>query len=309
MTGPSVTTGRLTDAQVSAVLSLAEGAAAADGVAPLSEHVLLHLRYHGADAPPGPQAADFLLTVDGKVAGYAHLDLPSGAEAGPSGELVIDPAYRGQGLGHALIGELAARAAGRTLRLWAHGDLPAAAALASSAGLERFRALWQMRRPLRDPLDRPALPAGTTLRTFVPGQDEEEWLDLNRRAFAGHPEQAAWTRRDLALREREPWFDPAGFFIAERHGAMTGFHWTKVHAPEGEQDRIGEVYVVGVDPGERGTGLGQALTLAGLHHLRGLGLAQVMLYADEDNLPAIRMYQALGFTRTRTDAMYRTSAR
>jgi mycothiol synthase len=30
-----------------------------------------------------------------------------------------------------------------------------------------------------------------------------------------------------------------------------------------------------------------------------------MLYVDEDNAPAIRLYEALGFTRRRTDAMYR----
>jgi hypothetical protein len=33
-----------------------------------------------------------------------------------------------------------------------------------------------------------------------------------------------------------------------------------------------------------------------------------MLYVDEDNVPAIRMYEALGFTRTRVDAMYRQPA-
>ena len=187
-------------------------------------------------------------------------------------------------------------------------------------GFERFRALWQMRRPLDGPLDQPALPAGRTLRTFVPGQDEDEWLNLNARAFAKHPEQGGWTRHDLELREREPWFDPAGFFIAETGGLMAGFHWTKVHPP-GEQDgspdpgappgppspAIGEVYVVGVDPAEQGSGLGRALTLAGLHHLSDLGVAQAMLYVDEDNVPAIRMYEALGFTRTRIDAMYRQS--
>jgi mycothiol synthase len=293
MTGPRITRTELTPAQVSEVLALVGAARLADGVAPLSEHGMLHLRYDSE--------ADFIATVDGAIAGYAYLDPPSaqGDEGEVTGELVIHPDRRRQGLGRALTGELTDRAGGHELRLWAHGDLPPAAALARAAGFERFRALWQMRRSLREPLDQPELPAGRTLRTFVPGQDEEEWLSLNGRAFAKHPEQGGWTRHDLELREREPWFDPAGFFVAEAGGQMAGFHWTKVH-----DSNLGEVYVVGVDPAEQGSGLGRALTLAGLGHLRGLGVARAMLYVDEDNAPAIRMYEALGFTRATVDAMY-----
>ncbi len=314
MTSGQITSTALSPAQVADVLALIRAAGLADGVEPLSEHVLLHLRYDSSDSSPHPSPdpqpdRDFVLTSGGQTAGYAYLDpLPSDPESDVSGELVIHPDRRRQGLGRTLVGELAAAARGHTLRLWAHGDLPAAAGLARVMGLERFRALWQMRRPLQDPLDRAVLPAGRTLRTFVPGQDEDDWLSLNGRAFAKHPEQGSWSRHDLELREREPWFDPAGFFIAETGGHMAGFHWTKVHPP-GEQDplapAVGEVYVVGVDPAEQGSGLGRALTLAGLHHLRDLGLAQAMLYVDEDNVPAIRMYEALGFTRARIDAMYR----
>jgi mycothiol synthase len=319
-----ITAAELTPAQVTSVLALAAAASAADGVMPLSEHVLLHLR-HDEPAPDHSvprRGQDFIVTLNGEIAGYAYLDPPEppGPEPEVSGELVVRPDRRRRGLGRALVRELTTAVNGHPLRLWAHGDLPAAASLARAAGFERFRALWQMRRSLGGELDEPALPPGRTLRTFVPGQDEDEWLNLNGRAFAKHPEQGAWTRHDLELREREPWFDPAGFFLSERDGVMTGFHWTKVHPP-GEQDRpsgpgaapaqpaapqsIGEVYVVGVDPAEQGSGLGRALTLAGLRYLRDLGLAQAMLYVDEDNVPAIRVYERLGFTRTRTDAMYR----
>jgi mycothiol synthase len=155
-------------------------------------------------------------------------------------------------------------------------------------------------------------PEGVTVRTFSVGADEAAWLDVNGKAFASHPEQGAWTAEDLSLREREPWFDPDGFFLAERDGKLVGFHWTKVHGPADNEhpaapghEAIGEVYVVGVDPAGQGGGLGRALTLAGLHYLRSRGLPEVMLYVDEDNRAAVRLYESLGFTHEGTDAMFR----
>jgi mycothiol synthase len=208
-----------------------------------------------------------------------------------------------------LIRSVAAEAAGRPVRLWAHGDLPAAAALAARAGLTRTRALWRMSRPLSVPLPAPRLAPGITVRTFVPGQDEREWLAVNGRAFAGHPEQGRWTEEDIDRREREPWFDPGGFFLAVRDGRLAGFHWTKMH-PAGGPDggAVGEVYVLGVDPAEQGTGLGRALSLIGLDYLRDRGLAEVMLYVEESNPAAIRLYGSLGFSRVATDVMYGPAA-
>ena len=262
-------------------------------MAPLSEHVTLHLRYGGESG------TDLTTTAEGHVTGYAYLEAAADSAAG---ELVVDPAWRRRGDGRALVTALAGRAGKEPLRVWAHGDLPAAAALARATGLQRVRALWQMGRPLRDPLPEPTVPADVSIRTFVPGRDEGEWLRVNALAFAHHPEQGAWTRADLSLREQEGWFDPAGFFLAERDGRLVGFHWTKVHG-----GTTGEVYVVGVDPAAHGGGLGRALTLTGLGYLRDeRHLAEVMLYVDETNRAAVRMYERLGFTRTSVDVMYGT---
>jgi mycothiol synthase len=288
----------LSPAQVSAVLGVAERAARADGVAPLSEQGMLHVRYGG-----GRGAADLLVSSDGQLAGYARVDPPAAGEPA-AGELVVDPAFRRRGVGRALADALAAEAGAGGLRVWAHGDLPAAGALAAAAGFERARSLWQMRRPLAEPLAEPRLAAGITVRTFRAGQDEDAWLAVNATAFATHPEQGAWTPADLEQREREAWFDPAGFFLAVRGDRLAGFHWTKIHPAEGAEPAIGEVYVVGVDPAERGTGLGRALTLIGLSYLRDRELGEVLLYVDESNVAAIRLYESLGFARWSADVMF-----
>ena len=302
--GTTLSEGPLTPGLAAQVQALAAAATRADGVPPLSEDVLLQVR-HGS----GAQARDLALTAaDGALTGYAHLDAPDtdGRGGDASGELVVHPAWRRRELGTALASALLAGATGYGVRLWAHGELPGAVGLAKAAGFSRYRALLRLRMPLAAvPEEEPALPPGMSIRTFRTGMDDDAWLAVNRRAFAHHPEQGSWTREDLRRRETEEWFDPDGFFLAERDGRLAGFHWTKVHPDGGDGGPIGEVYVVGVDPGQQGGGLGRALTLAGLRHLRRLGLADVMLYVDEDNVAAVRMYTALGFTRWSTDVMYR----
>ncbi|MCR3740219.1 mycothiol synthase [Actinomadura glauciflava] len=283
--------GTLGDAEVAGALDLAAAASEADGVGPLSEHALLALR--------GGRSG-LAVTDGGAVVAYAHFD-PASAEEPAAGELVVHPKHRRRGHGRALLRALRDEAGG-PLRVWAHGDLPAAAALASAEGMERARALFQMRRPAADPLPETRVAEGVTIRAFEPGRDEAAWLEVNARAFADHPEQGAWTIDDVREREAEDWFDPAGFFLAERDGRLAGFHWTKVH-PGG----VGEVYVVGVDPSAQGLGLGRTLTLRGLHHLRDIGMDQIMLYVDESNAAAVRLYESLGFTRHAVDVMYATT--
>jgi mycothiol synthase len=300
---------RLTPGQVEEVLGLTAAAGDADGAYPLSEHVVLHVR-HGGDA----DVRHLLLREGGELAGYAHVDVTDLVE-GSSAELAVHPAHRRRGLGRLLVQAAVAASPDGRLRLWAHGEHPAAAALAHTLGFEKSRVLFQLRRSLYAPVPAPVFPDGVRLRPFVVGRDEAAWIEVNNRAFAEHPDQGRWTERDLKLREAEPWFDPAGFLLAERESdsALLGFHWTKVHgagqtpAPGGEHghEPIGEVYVLGVDPSAQGLGLGPALTLAGLRHLRSRGLSQAMLYVDESNPAAVRLYEKLGFSKWATDISFR----
>ncbi|MGV9680384.1 mycothiol synthase [Nocardia sp. NPDC003482] len=279
------------------VAETVERAAAADGVAPVSEQAILSLTRPAA-------ARHLLVERDGVVTGYANLvaahgDHPAMAEA------VVDPRSRGRGIGAALVAAVLA-AGGPGARVWAHGNLAPARAVAGRLGLTVARELWQMRRSLATPeLPELAVPEGITIRTYAGPEDDAELLRVNNAAFDWHPEQGGWSESEIAVRREAAWFDPKGLFLAfdpAEPDRLLGFHWTKVH--DDENPPVGEVYVVAIDPGAQGRGLGRLLTLAGLHHLRERGLAEVLLYTEADNTAAVRTYTRLGFEPAHVDVAY-----
>jgi len=286
------------------IAALLQAATEADGVRPLSEQAELAVRH------PRQAVTHLGIMDDAQLVGYAQL-IPADHEAGVPAtvEGVVHPDHRRGGLGSLLRDTVIEAAGPPGLLAWAHGGHPGAHALAATSGARRVRELWQMRRPLPEPtLPEVALPAGVRLRSFVPGQDEQAWLAVNAAAFAGHPEQGRTTLADLCERMDEPWFDPAGFLLAEDETSaeLLGFHWTKVHRSE----RVGEVYVVGVAPAAQGRRLGGALTRAGLLHLAGWRdragsrLDEVLLYVEADNAAALRVYRSLGFAPSAVDEQF-----
>lgn len=285
-----------------------------DGIAPVGDQVLREL---GRD-----RTRHLVATDSDEVIGYLNL-APADGDDPAMAELVVHPHARRRGTGSEL-----ARAGlsegGPGARIWAHGNLEPARALASKLGLVIVRELLQMRRPLADlPPQRDV--AGVTIRTYAGPQDDVELLRVNNAAFSWHPEQGGWTEREIAERRDEPWFDPKGLFLAfddgtdsrgepQTSGRLVGFHWTKVHAdglPDGSG--LGEVYVVGVDPSAQGRGFGSLLTLTGLHHLAaalsGTSQPVVMLYVEANNSAAVNTSRKLGFEVAVVDAAYGASQR
>jgi mycothiol synthase len=284
------------EGDIAAVQELLDVASAADHHHPLGEHKWLDLVQGGRAGFAGLVAWE---PGHDHPVGYAHLTRGRDSWAL---EYVVDPHHRSPGLPVAR--ELVAAAldivrdeGGGHIHLWVPKPTPTHDEIALAAGLQRGRDLLQMRR---------SLPASETTdvptRTFEVGRDEPAWLEVNNRAFANHPEQGGWDLDTLKEREAEAWFDPEGFLLHEENGRLAAFCWTKVHRDN--DPALGEIYVIAVDPGFHGSGLGKALVLAGLDHLAGAGITIAMLYVDSANTAAVGLYEKLGFTVDHVDRAY-----
>ncbi|AWT56622.1 mycothiol synthase [Mycolicibacterium smegmatis] len=283
----------LTGAQQAEIRALIDAATTHDGVAPVGDQVLREL---GRD-----RTRHLLTTDDDRVVGYLNLAPAEGNDPAMA-ELVVHPQARRRGIGAAMA-RTALAEGGPGARIWAHGNIAAAQAMASSLRLVVVRELLQMRRP---PTDLPPVPEtpGVRIATYAGPGDDAEILRVNNAAFSWHPEQGGWTEHEIDERRNEGWFDPEGLFQAfdEQTGSLLGFHWTKIHDAS-----LGEVYVVGVDPQAQGRGLGYTLTLIGLHHLAEKLTGPeptVLLYVEADNSAAVNTYRKLGFEVFSVDAAY-----
>jgi mycothiol synthase len=295
----------LTPALQEQVLSLINTAQEFDNTPAIAEHVLLHLR-HGGDKAD----SHLVLQKDNQVIAYAHLD-KTDQVAGPSVELVIHPEHRRGGIGTELL-KSAIEICGQKMRLWSHGDLPAARLLAQSNNFIKVRTVIQMSKDLTEVSP---IKNDYQIRSFLPDLDNQAWLTLNNQAFAHHPEQGNWSEADLSIRVNEDWFDEKGFFVAQEKDQLIGFCWTKIHGGHShthqtdsehhDHDPIGEIYVMAVSKEYEGRSIGKALTITGLNYLKYQGLSSAMLYVDEDNQIAVNLYKSLGFVESGKDVLYK----
>jgi mycothiol synthase len=283
---------------------LIDAARKADGAPPFSDGALVEYR----------TGARQLVGIDEVAAA-----LTTETEA----EFVVHPDARGRGLGARLL-ELILGSTASPVLIWAHGDHPAARALAASHGLTAVRELLHLANPeiagrvarIETPdiggrvarssarIETPPAGLDTTASAaysttgFVTGRDEDAWVALNHRIFAHHPEQGSVTRADLEQLESEPWFDADDFLLLRAGGELIGYCWLKI---EGE---LGEIYVLGISPDHQGEKLGGRLLDAGLTRMRERGIRRAHLYVEGDNEQALPLYYSRGFERDSIDIQY-----
>lgn len=287
-----------------------EDAELIDGTPPVSDQAVLAAK----------QSKRELYGIRGDTRAFDGLGILGEGEL----DLVIHPDARGRGLGTAALTEMLAAKdpeASRELRAWAHGENPAATALLAGAGFAPIRTLFRLALP---PADLPAaiagarpMPEGFRMTPFEPGNKAhaDEWVRVNAAAFASHPEQGAVTLEDFRALTREPWFDVNDLRLAfDGDDRLAGYAWVKTSGaepsgaePSGAESSGArtsttetELYVLGVDPGYAGRGLGAGLFGESLRQMATHSPDRITLYVDGDNERARALYDRAGFV---TDAI------
>ena len=196
---------------VAAAEEILRQAESADGFAALSEQFVAGL----TDPRVGHQ---HVLVFNGdELVGLAGLEESAGEI---SAELVIAPGHRRQGYGNCLYEHLAEAVdkQGKKLQVWAHGQLPAAQAIAEKRGLAIVRhllvmsvtgqALEKAGQPGEGPDGYVAKNYRESVEAFGTEHVEESWIAANNQAFSWHPEQGGWDRDRLHRSMEAEWFDP-----------------------------------------------------------------------------------------------------
>ena len=291
-------TGAPTHSEQAAIEALIKEVHAVDGVDPLNENAHFAARgqrpaVHWITPNPGSH----------HPRGYAQWDPET-----LSAIIVVDPKYRRQGIGAALLGCI--RKVAHEPTVWAFGNLPEAQAFAAHEGLHEVRRLLIMRRDLHQHPAQLSVddmePAGVVIDPFRP-EDLTALVEVNAEAFADHPEQGDLTAADFEQRMKQPWFDPDGLLLAhdDDSGRLLGYHWTKIERREPGSAPTGEVYALAVLPDAGGRGIGRALLAAGVRWMQHQGVTEVILYVEAANARVVDMYRSANFVTVSSDASYR----
>ncbi|HEY8632022.1 MAG TPA: GNAT family N-acetyltransferase [Candidatus Limnocylindrales bacterium] len=271
---------------------------------------------HGGEFDP---RRDLLLAlVDDTVVGASETNVRT-RELGPSHHVEgwVSPAFRRRGLGRALLHWAEARARevalvdGRTgersLGSWPDEAQAGAVALYESEGYAIVRYGFMMVRDLAEPIPELPLPDGLELRPVEPVDHRRIW-DADVEAFRDHWDPGERTDADFEGWFASPELDTGLWRVAwdgdEVAGSVMNFIYPAENETLGQQR--GWLDHVSVRRPWRRRGLASALIAASMRALRDVGMTEAALGVDAENPSgALRVYENLGFRRTRTGVAYR----
>ena len=244
---------------------------------------------------------------DGRAAAYADVINRSFVIVSVYG--YVHPDYRGVGIGAFLVdwGERwtrdrmpqAPQNARVVVQHYVNRANEAASRLFESLGYKPARGIYVMETMLDEAPSQPHWPAGVSVRTFVPDQDERAVFEAVEDAF-----RDVWGRprgtfeRFVGMTQTES-FDPSLWFLAVEGDEIAGLTLCKTLIGEGWVD------VVGVRRPWRNRGLGLALLRNAFAEYYLRGVRKVSLSVDAESITgAPRLYGRAGMRVRESFTMY-----
>lgn len=194
-------------------------------------------------------------------------------------------------------------AAGALLHLAAPDQDRRSGPILEELGYRIVRYEFEMRIELDEEPPEPVWPEGIGIRTFRPGEDDEEGWRADNDSFADHWEFIPdpfedWREEVLG----SPHFDPSLFFLPVEGDAVAGLVYCQLRDLDGP---VGWIEILGVRRAWRRRGLGLALLHHAFRELRARGATWAGLEVDAENLTgAVRLYERAGMRPVRRVALW-----
>ena len=104
-----------------------------------------------------------------------------------------------------------------------------------------------------------------------------------------------WLKRQLADVEMTCRDDETSMWVSFTDGELSGFLGLRAH----EEDSMGEIYIIAIDPRYQRRGLGTALMMFAFDWMRERDLTMAMVETGDDggHAPARAAYESAGFAR------------
>jgi mycothiol synthase len=222
------------------------------------------------------------------------------------GDGYVHPESAGLGIGTALLNRMEARTrslaladrleigsidAGEpvSLRNGVSGANQSAIDLHQNNGYLPLRYYWRMEIALEAPPPLPEIPAGVSLRTFVPGVDDQPVFEAFNDAFRDHWGHSEWVFEEWRERMMGYGFDPQLWYIAEADGQIAGGALCRY------RQHVGWVHQLAVRRPWRRSGLGLALLYHAFGEFYQRGTKIAGLGVDAANpTGATRLYERAG---------------